>query len=333
MGKKLIGAALKMDLAYNELSFSSCYPDKHSAIEGLHRTLAIAWRLNKLGYNSTIRVVKNFKQQKLAPDYGITDWMNDKAAHSAGPAKELFRFFCTNCTKSPYLEDCYEELSLPVDVEYRYQGQPSLGLAWAYIWDTLSLSLDGDEKFKTFNIDIVELTLNENGEVAEKACVSHTLSRENQIAENRTAIKQKLLARLRCGADIIESAKKYFPNLLFCENAEKQLKEFTGSEEYFGEVIRHLYAFDGEKEQQARAFLPKGISYASKESTTTENNKKYRKAREFKCPDGEIRYFGAHSKLMSANKRIHIFPYYVDHNGAGKVLVGYVGDHLPVSSQ
>ena len=322
-----------MDLTYNELSFSSCYPDKHSAIEGLHRSLVIARRLNKLGYNSTIRVVKDFKQQKLAPDYGINDWINDTVAHSAGPEKELFRFFCTNCTKSPYLEDCYEKLQLPADVDYQYQGRPSFGLTLAHLWDTLSLSLDGDENFKTFSIEITRFTLNENGEVAATPCVSHTLSRESQLAENLMAIKQKLLAKLHCGADIIKTAKKYFPNLLFCENAEKQLRGFTGSEEYFGEIIRHLYVFDGEKEQQAGAFSPKGISYASRESTTTANNKKYREAREFKCPDGEIRYFGAHSKLMSANKRIHILPDYADHNGADKVLIGYVGDHLPVSSR
>jgi len=321
-----------MDLIYNELSFSSCYPGKHSAIEGLHRSLTIARRLNKLGYNSAIRVTKNFKQQKLAPDYGIGDWMNDTAAHSAGPAREFFRFFCTNCTKSPYLEDCYEKLQLPGDVDYQYQGRPSLGLALAHLCNTVSLSLDGDDNFKTFSIDITRLALNENGEADEKPCVSHTLSRESQIAENRTAIRQKLLDRLQRGADIIKTAKEYFPNLLFCENAEKQLKGLTGSEEYFGEIIRHLDIFDDGKEQQAGAFSPKGISYASRESTTTANNKKYREAREFKCPDGEIRYFGAHSKLMSANKRIHILPDYVDHNGADKVLIGYIGDHLPVSS-
>jgi hypothetical protein len=43
-------------------------------------------------------------------------------------------------------------------------------------------------------------------------------------------------------------ASRYFPNILFCKAAKKQLKKFSGKEKYFKEIIRHLNIFNQEKD-------------------------------------------------------------------------------------
>jgi hypothetical protein len=318
-----------MDLIYNEKSFSTCYPDKISASQGLKRSITVAKDLTKLGYRHSVRTVTNFRQLELAPGYSVADWMNDQTARSTASDKELFRFFCTSCTKSPYLEDYHQEANLPPEIEYQYDNEPALGLTLAHLWNTVSLSLDGDARFQNFVVYLSKLTLDNSGEINATLCESHTLICEAQIDMNRSIIKQKLLDNLNCGADIIACAQKYFPNILFCDAAEKQVRALSGSEEYFEEIIKHLNIFDQEKASGAQPFRPRGLTYAPGESNSTEDNKKLYKMREFRCPDGMIRYFGAHSKLMSSNKRIHLIADYSDHLGNEKVLIGYVGDHLP----
>jgi len=60
----------------------------------------------------------------------------------------------------------------------------------------------------------------------------------------------------------------------------------------------------------------------SVESEATLN--KYSKERTFCCPDGKERLFERHVKLRLCNWRIHFFP-----EKPGKVIVGYIGRHLP----
>jgi hypothetical protein len=60
----------------------------------------------------------------------------------------------------------------------------------------------------------------------------------------------------------------------------------------------------------------------SGESEPTLNQ--YRQERTFTCPDDEERLFERHIKLRFCNWRIHFFPL-----KPGKVIIGYVGRHLP----
>ena len=65
---------------------------------------------------------------------------------------------------------------------------------------------------------------------------------------------------------------------------------------------------------------------ASGESETTLNM--YSEERTFRCPDGESRLFQWHLK-RAANTRIH----FLDLPQKKRILVGYVGRHLRISSQ
>ena len=64
----------------------------------------------------------------------------------------------------------------------------------------------------------------------------------------------------------------------------------------------------------------------SGESEPTLN--KYRKERTFLCPDGKERLFEQHAKIRQHNWRIYFFSE-VSGIGMRKVIIGYVGTHLP----
>lgn len=53
----------------------------------------------------------------------------------------------------------------------------------------------------------------------------------------------------------------------------------------------------------------------------------YGHARTFLCPDGERRVFSWHSKINYEKWRVH----FIDFPATRRVLIGYVGKHLPLA--
>jgi hypothetical protein len=81
------------------------------------------------------------------------------------------------------------------------------------------------------------------------------------------------------------------------------------------------------KNWNAGAFSLEGyLIEVSRESQPTLN--KYGKQRTFRCLDGKERLFDWHVKLRLCNWRIHFFP----DVRPGKIIIGYVGRHLPTVS-
>lgn len=79
------------------------------------------------------------------------------------------------------------------------------------------------------------------------------------------------------------------------------------------------------------ASIPKTI-LAPKESEDVSKNPKFRRPRELPMPDGRIVYMEAHIKLSAeatTSPRLH---YFDDTGDSGKMVVGYIGAHLPNSS-
>lgn len=78
------------------------------------------------------------------------------------------------------------------------------------------------------------------------------------------------------------------------------------------------------------ASIPKSI-LAPKESEDVGRNPKFRRPRELPMPDGRIVYMEAHIKLSAeatTSPRLH---YYDDTGDSGRIVVGYIGAHLPNS--
>lgn len=309
-----------MDQLFDECSIPNAFADKRAAHAGMLRIFGAARELESLGYAPAIRTTRDFKLRELAPGFSVLQWFMDRelAEH------EERRLFLARCSKAPYLEELHDKESIPDDVEYSRQGQKAYGLTLGLLWGCPVLSLT-EERDGACHAALRKTTLLESGNFREETLYVLVVRDALDVQNHQKAILNVLYAPIRTGQDILASSA--FPHLKFCENAQRQLAELRGSEQFFPEILRHLRIL--EKSILADIFRPQGIDYAPRESEMTMHNAKCRQGHSFLCPDGSTRLFWEHSKIYSANKRI----YFISDCSSHTVLIGHIGEHLPVSSQ
>lgn len=310
-----------MDQIFNELSVSTCYPDKYAAQAGMDVAIDVSLSLANLGMSKIIRTTRDFVTRSLAKGYSVAEWAKDKNGN-----KERRIYFLTYATKSPYIEAFYDEKEQSDELfEFRFEQNLALGLGLAYLWGTSSISLAGDTRFIEGKVALTEHRVTASGESTERISVL-TLSKNEQIEFHKECIQNALLGSINNGHDLIENAEEMLPFLSFCPNAIDQVRRLCGSEQFFPEVLNHLFTLNATmREWSVGAYTPK-LDYST-ESPNTMSNKKYARNRLFPCRDNVERQFSLHSKIKSANKRIYFFP-----QPEQKVVhIGYVGDHLPTT--
>jgi hypothetical protein len=153
-----------------------------------------------------------------------------------------------------------------------------------------------------------------------------TFSKTKQIEAHKDSIKESLCSIINCGMDIIRNAKEMLPFLSFCPKAVDQIKELRGSEQFFPEVLNHLFILNATMREWSGGSYSPHVDFST-ESPSTMSNKEHAQKRTFMCNDNIERQFRLHSKIKSANKRIYFFP----QPEQRIVHIGHVGDHLPTT--
>lgn len=309
-----------MDQIFNELSAQGTYGDCYEASQSMEHLLTLSHKLSKHGFTTTLRVTKNFGQLPLTEDYTLVQWATDKGI---GADRDLQRQLLICSTKAPYIDDLVEE-ALPKGslIEFKYNEKQALGLGLAWLWGGVVLSLQCSEWITTDNVNIEVFRVTEDQELTEIKRVS-TIATDEHLERVCAGIEQDLLGKIVSGKILVDQFYRLFPFLTCCESAEKQLLALTGTELYFREIIHHFKIINTTMKNWVNGpFKPAGIT-CSPESESTLNQ--YSSQRRFACSDGVERVFSSHSKMMSANQRIHYFAI----PEQKKVFIGYVGDHLP----
>jgi hypothetical protein len=130
-----------------------------------------------------------------------------------------------------------------------------------------------------------------------------TFSKTKQIEAHKDSIKESLCSIINCGMDIIRNAKEMLPFLSFCPKAVDQIKELRGSEQFFPEVLNHLFILNATMREWSGGSYSPHVDFST-ESPSTMSNKEHAQKRTFMCNDNIERQFRLHSKIKSANKRI-----------------------------
>ncbi|PJX21934.1 hypothetical protein CAP47_09990 [Psychroflexus sp. S27] len=118
-----------------------------------------------------------------------------------------------------------------------------------------------------------------------------------------------------------------FSNIIFCDNSEEQLKSF-GNGKYFHQCVEQLSILNEYLQNWSEGnFNYQNLNDSteitlSPESKTTMN--KHFDKRVFSLPNGGTDIFELHIKLRDI--RIHI----LEDNVSKKIMVGYIGRHLPI---
>ena len=310
-----------MDQIFNELSANGCYEDKYAASAGMERMLRLSSNLAECGFSRVLRVIEGFSHLPIAPGYSISQWARD---NSIGADRDLQRQLLTSATRAPYVEQFIADAEQDYLIEFKFDNQLAMGLGLAYLWGSSVLSLDSDARFSQPYIEVVFHQLCDHNESTETVSVS-SVSSSVQLEEACRSLQERQIAGVDSGKSLVEQLPTLFSYLACGKEAVKQLSALKGSEQFFQEIIRHLVILNTTMQcWSAGPFDPQGLTW-SPESESTLNQ--FAASRQFVCTDGESRQFSLHTKMMSANQRIHFYPV-VEKK---LVHIGYVGKHLPTA--
>ncbi len=311
---------MDLEMVLNELSLRTPAADIPTARKLMSELIITVRQATTSGVKRVLRTQSDINIIEIAPGYPIARWRNDNEVN-----REERSFFRTLTAKAPFWTDVAEEIKNSFDLsEFMHQGEQAIGLGFALVSDTLPVSLLSDDCWDFNQLQIEFKRIDENGEIVEEIVEIIHASRRNHVQQHTNWIQERIR---KCVSDALElwsRREELFPNLEFCDTVGKQLKEILAGQLELQFVVSTLFALQNCcKNWQTGVFSVEAYSIdESGESEPTLN--KYSRERTFRCPDGQDRLFKRHVKLRFCNWRIHFFAV-----KPGKVIIGYVGRHLP----
>lgn len=311
-----------MEIAVNELSACGAYNSPQEARAGMRRFIDVSRAVFRLGAERTLRTTSDFMGRELARDYPVARWLNDGVVD-----REERLFFKVIATKPPFLDDLMaqaEERQGTV-LEFEFDEIRALGLGMAYLWDAPAVSLDGDERFRRDMVAVSSRSFGNTEVLLEEEVEVCCLSRLPQVESRKGWIASRIQREVKTGEDLYRRREVLLPNLLFSDDAPRQLCDLNGRESFFQQVCRHLFVLNEYVGGwYGGAFSMAGIAW-SEESEETLHHPEYGPMRRFACPDGNEQTFSLHTKPSGGNVRIHFFPI----REKQQAFVAYIGPHLP----
>lgn len=315
---------MDLEIVFNELSLHTPAADINTARQLMIVFIdAIKSIKPPRDVKKKLRTQENFNYLMLAPDYPVSKWRNDPDVDL--PARILLKTI--QFRTDPPLPDIADP-----EIEVIYQGQYSIGIYYAYVYNSLAISLQSDPQWEASSLEVQVTRINEDEElittsesVIHASCSDHT-------KEHADWLKECLTINILNGTEIWNRREELFPNLEFCKSGNKQLRELLTGDNNLEKVIEKLEIIQQCAQNWKTGFFSLD-GYAIEESGESESTMdQYWRERTFMCPDRQERTFERHAKLKELNWRIYFFPTLETKDletKKKKVIIGYVGTHLP----
>ena len=317
---------MDLEIVFNELSLHTPAADINTA-----RQLMIVFidAINSIktprDVKKKLRTQENFNYLMLAPYYPVSKWRNDPDVDL--PARILLKTI--QFRTDPPLPDIADP-----EIQVIYQGQDTIGIYYAYVYNSLAISLQSDPQWETSSLEVQVTRINENEDeelittsesVIHASCSDHT-------KEHADWLKECFTINILNGTEIWNRREELFPNLEFCKSGNKQLRELLTGDDKLATVMEKLEIIQQCAQNWKTGFFSLD-GYPIEESPESESTmNQYWRERTFMCPDGQERTFERHAKLKDINWRIYFFPTLETKDletKKKKVIIGYVGIHLP----
>lgn len=262
-----------------------------------------------------------FNQTILAPQYNMSQWFADDRVD-----REEQRLVRNLATKGKFIEDL---LANEGTTEVKFNNNECLGLALAYIDSGISISLAPLDRWNTHHITVdVTFVDQENEELqTSREAVQHvsTITHWSEHFDATSAAQQ-----IQSGKYLWDHRSSLYPGLQFCDSAGKYLVQQSKGPVLNAAIkmLRALNTYSLTIKPKAE-FVPNDINCkVSPESQST--LEKYAKERTFNCPDNLRRTFSWHAKHNGTGWRTF---FHVDSSQSPiRILIGYLGPHLPIAS-
>lgn len=308
-------------LVFNDLSSTPMAPDNRSGVQSLD-DLASVLLDARIGSRKILVTPPAFLSTFVCPGYSIGKWLNEYSLHHGERRLRLK----TLLDRRIDYEDCVPEGNLgSPDVEFTYLGSTARGLSTAFLIDGLAVSLLTAADWNVCRVRIEKSWVDGNDVSTVPLDVAHA-GQCGHLEHHLEWLRRSHIPPPINGTELWKQRESLFPSVDFCESARSQIVNLGGDGPPFRSALRGL--------QDLQAYCASWIggpfdihalNNASGESKST--LEMYSAERTFRCPDGENRLFEWH--LKRGDTRIH----FRDIPDRRRILVGYIGGHLRISSE
>jgi len=276
------------------------------------------------------RSLDNLYRINLYDNYRIDYWLKDSGV--SDDIKDRFREIVTS---NPLIkEDEMESVGLYNRSEFFKDLNGVItkvyGLGAAYICDTLSVSLYTHREWEKTEIQISHYYLDSEGEASTEEVLTKNFFNSDTFDYHIGWLNSIQQNSLSASYELWNRRVEFFPNLIFCQEIERQLEKIGVSKMLF-QIIERLRTLDN----YARNWVEGDFNYEDVNNRTNlrvspESHitlQKFGSSRKFSVPNRSKEIFSLHIK--TGELRFHFYPDNYEH----KIYIGYIGTHLRIASE
>lgn len=313
---------MEIEMVFNELSAENLNNDKFQARDLMSELVMTLQASTKAGVSRIFRTRDDMNSLELAAEYSIAKWRNDPDVEL-----ELRSFLRSLNNRSPYCDNTIAAIQAQFDLaDVSFNGQKSEGLRFAAITQSIAISLASKPEWDKSTLLLALEEIEPDGEIVfSKIKIKHASSTQH-IEEITPWIREQISNDIEDGRQLWLERSKLFDRIDFCDCVGKQLIDILAGDPKLIHIV-NIFSILNQKCQfwDMGSLSLEGLD-VSGESESTMNNKNFKEKRTFKCPDGQEQVFEPHIKLKCCNWRIHFLS-----KTPGRVIIGYVGTHLPTT--
>lgn len=314
-----------MEPILDETSLVPCPARTPSArIHELARTLQA---LDALGALRVVRSVRDAADRDLGDGRGLRSWCFDH-----GTSKDAGRFLASRLAAQPFLDGADGLLAAAEGrraVEGKIGAVVVAGLCLAALTEGLVVLLSSDARALGETLKVELVYIDDDGDRNEQVEV-RTFARSEEVNDARDELIKRIDRMMSCGPAVLARVAEVFPSLIFGDRASGQIRELTGTEPVFRQLVRHLRALNegALRWKDGEPFEPVAVTFSVESKPTLEDGA-LGPLRDFPTPPGfAVERWSLHTKLTGGNGA-RLYFRALRQEGRGVVLVGYFGDHLP----
>ncbi|BBD59577.1 hypothetical protein NIES2109_23650 [Nostoc sp. HK-01] len=310
---------MDLEIVFNELSLQAPAAEMNTARLWMEEFINTILSVKPpAGFKRKLRTKSDFNYLLLAPDYRLVQWRNDP---DVDPEKR--RFIRTLQDKNdPPLPDIADP-----GIEVIYEQQKAIGLYYAFVFNSLAISLQSDSQWNLSRLKVEVITVDEDEFVTTHETVLHA-SCCNHVEEHCNwiqAFQERLRQEVIDGLDLWNRREELFPSLLFCESVSKQIQTLYVGTPVLRQVVKKLF----ELENYCKIWIDGAFnSDLLPSKTTPESTSRLQQLKDeltFLCPDGKTRVFSLHIRMTGGGAwRLH----FSEELGPGKIIIGYIGPKI-----